>query len=391
MKTSLHNWPEGTPDYTTHDVMARYINEVTNIFGVHSRTRYQTNVLEVKKLGSSWNVKTRSRKSDSKWLSNKCELTTRDEQFDAVVVTTGHYHAPRVPAIPGLKELKRLHPDLVSHSKGYRGAEKLKGENILVVGSSASAIDITRDAISLSNKVYHSGRGGQFDVPTSFFPHGTVHIGEVIDIEAKETEDPTSLNAKFHLADGTSICDIDAVILCTGYLISLPFLSQYHDDDMPSNKASEDIIITDGMMYHNLHKDMFYIPDPSLVFVGVPYFTANFSLFDFQAQVVAANLAGLAGLPSQEKMRQEYNEKLARVGAGKQFHSLKGVEVDYVQELLNWVNPQLQENGEEVLKGHTPEWLAAREDQVADFRKAFGAPVDPPHSLDLVQQIVICS
>jgi ACS family pantothenate transporter-like MFS transporter len=387
MKTSIHDWPAGTPDYTTHDVMRRYIDEVTNIFGVHDRTRYQTNVLEVKKLGDSWNIRSRSRKSESKWLSNKHEATTRDERFDAVVVTTGHYHAPRVPAIPGLKELKQLHPDLVSHSKAYRGAEQLKGKSILVVGSSASAIDIIRDAIPLCSKVYHSGRGGQFDVPPSFFPLGTVHIGEVINIEPKETGISTSLNAKFHLADGTNICDIDAVILCTGYLISLPFLAQYHDDDMPVDKASKEVIITDGMMYHNLHKDMFYIPEPTLVFVGVPYFTANFSLFDFQAQAVAANLAGLAGLPSQQEMRQEYNDKLVRLRAGKQFHSLKGVEVDYVKELLDWVNPQLQENGEEVLKGHTPEWLAAKEDQAAYFREAFATP----QSLGLSQQIVSCS
>jgi hypothetical protein len=218
-----------------------------------------------------------------------------------------------------------------------------------------------------------------------------VHIGEVVNIELKETEDPAGLNAKFHLADGTSICDINAVILCTGYMISLPFLSQYHDDDMPVDKASEDILVTDGMMYHNLHKDMFYIPDPSLVFVGVPYFTANFSLFDFQAQAVAANLAGLASLPSQQDMRQEYNEKLAEKGAGKQFHSLKGVEVDYVTELLDWVNPQLKKNREEVLRGHTPEWLAAKEDQLVHFREAFGAPVDPPQTLGLSQGIVICS
>ena len=59
-------------------------------------------------------------------------------------------------------------------------------------------------------------------------------------------------------------------------------------------------------------------------------------------------------------MRREYNQKLAEKGAGKQFHSLKGIEVEYVRELLDWVNPQLEKNGQPALKGHTPEWLAAR-------------------------------
>ena len=34
---------------------------------------------------------------------------------------------------------------------------------------------------------------------------------------------------------------------------------------------------------HNLHKDIWYIPDPTLAFVGVPYHVATFSLFEFKS------------------------------------------------------------------------------------------------------------
>lgn len=389
MKMSLHNWPDGTPDYTTHHVMKDYIQDITTNFGVHQHIRYQTNVLEIKKIGDAWNVRSKTRKCSNAAATHA--LTPRDERFDALIVATGHYHHPRVPDIPGLRSLKQSHPQWISHSKGYRGADHLTGKNILLIGSSASAIDIARDAVLKASKVYHSGRGGQFDVPQSFFPAGTIHIGEVIDIEHKEDNTPHELPAKFRLADGSTICDIDAIILCTGYLISLPYLADYHNDDMPVDQASENVLVTNGLMYHNLHKDIFYIPDPSLIFVGVPYFSANFSLFDFQAQIVAAVLAGLAELPTKAEMRREYNEKLAEKGAGKQFHSLKGVEVDYVNELLAWVNPQLQGHGKEPIKGHTPEWHAAKDAMYAAFKEAFGLQGVPQAPIVDGPQLLQCA
>jgi hypothetical protein len=395
MKTSLLEWPEGTPDITTHDVMKHYIQDITKQYRVHEHVRYKTNVLKVEKQGDRWNVKTKSRGNNS--IPNSTQPATHDENFDAVIVATGHYHAPRVPAIPGLSTLKERFPDQISHSKGYRGAQSLTGKNVLLIGTGASAVDIARDAAPLAKQLYHSWRGGKFDVPLNMFPEEVVHIGEVLNIEStSESREPVlssnaPLPAKFQLADGSVLCDIDVIILCTGYHISLPFLSRYHDDDMPVSKASEGIIITDGTMYHNLHKDIFYIPDPSLIFVGVPYYTANFSLFDFQAQAVAAVLGGDAALPSSTAMRKEYNERLAEKGAGKQFHSLRGSEVEYVHELLAWVNPQLEVKGKPVLKGHTPEWLVAKDEQIERFRLLFQGQDGPHATADARRLISTCS
>jgi cation diffusion facilitator CzcD-associated flavoprotein CzcO len=41
-------------------------------------------------------------------------------EFDAVVVASGHYHAPQIPDIPGLKQIKDLWPNRIWHSKRYR-------------------------------------------------------------------------------------------------------------------------------------------------------------------------------------------------------------------------------------------------------------------------------
>jgi cation diffusion facilitator CzcD-associated flavoprotein CzcO len=45
------------------------------------------------------------------------------QDFDAVIVASGHYHAPKVPDTPGLEDWKRRFPDRVQHSKRYRKPE----------------------------------------------------------------------------------------------------------------------------------------------------------------------------------------------------------------------------------------------------------------------------
>jgi hypothetical protein len=58
--------------------------------------------------------------------------------------------------------------------------------------------------------------------------------------------------------------------------------------------ADEQVIITaDCRTVHNLHEDIFYIPDPT------------FSLYDFQAQVLASVFAGRVRLPSKTAMEVE--------------------------------------------------------------------------------------
>ena len=160
--------------------------------------------------------------------------------------------------------------------------------------------------------------------------------------------------------DGTTLRDIHRVILCTGYHCSYPFLRSLHNDSLTPSSATTTVLVTDGTQMHNLHKDIFYIPDPTLSFVGVPYYTATFTLFEFQAIVVAAVYARLATLPSEEAMRAEYEQRVQRKGYGRAFHSLREEEVQYVEELIGWVNRDGIRQGLPAVEGHTAEWLKAR-------------------------------
>lgn len=190
------------------------------------------------------------------------------------------------------------------------------------------------------------------------------------------TNDPIPFSIT--LKSGVVLKEIHHIILCTGYLFTLPFLPNFHSDTTPANLASPTHLITDGTQIHNLHRDIFYIPDPSLAFVGVPYFTATFTLFEFQGIVVAKVFSGQVDLPREEEMRSEYEERVRVKGVGKVFHSLKDREVEYVDGLLGWVNGELGKRreaaggggeGEWEVKGHTEEWKVAKVEQVERIKR----------------------
>jgi hypothetical protein len=179
------------------------------------------------------------------------------------------------------------------------------------------------------------------------------------------------LPLKIQLKSGQTLCNVHEIIICTGYQFTLPFLPEYHNDKLTPAEADEKILVTDGTQAHNLHKDIFYIPDPTLAFVGVPFYTATFTLFEFQAIVVANVLSGIAGLPAESVMRQEYNGRVAKKGVGKRFHSLKDIEEAYVNDLLDWVNGFRVERGLAVIEGHTETWHKAKEAQRERLKSFF--------------------
>lgn len=231
-------------------------------------------------------------------------------------------------------------------------------------------MDIAREISPVAKQVYQSTRNGVFDIPAIALPKGASRIEEVIKFEfvSSEQSQDEHLLLLAHLKSGQTLHGIDIVILCTGYQMVLPFLSQYNGSDVPTSSGNDSLIVTDGTQFHNLHRDMFYIPDPTLAFVGVPFYTATFTLFEFQAIAVTALFSGTSQLPSVESMRDEYESRVRERGSGRNFHSLKGEEEAYVESLLAWVNTGRAFHGLPLIEGHTSSWIEAKKDQVEKLR-----------------------
>ncbi|KAF1986877.1 pantothenate transporter [Aulographum hederae CBS 113979] len=380
MRTKLRPWPPGTEDFVPHHVLRDYIQDLSRQTGVEDITLYGSRVTQLQKTGGSWRLRYEVLR-DAGAKSGRCSKQSYEEVFDAVVVASGHYHAPRVPDIPGLKEWKQQWPDRIWHSKAYRDPESLRGKNVLLVGAGTSSADIARELGSIANRIFQSSRNGLFDFPSSMLPDNGIRIGKIQcfhlprrdSARAERFDDQKPIPAVITLKSGQSLCEIDTVILCTGYHMSLPFLSSLHEDEVPVEKANDTLLVTDGTQIHNLHKDIFYIPDPSLAFVGVPYFTATFTLFEFQAIVLAAVFTGKASLPGEDFMRKEYRARVGKKGYGKQFHSLRGAEVEYVDDLLQWINNEAERRKLPQTDGHSPEWHEARKEQTERIQRLFQA------------------
>ena len=71
-------------------------------------------------------------------VANLAEDRPEVEDFDDVVVATGHYSAPNAPGFPGFDGF----PGRILHSHDVRDAREFAGQNVLLVGGSLSAEDI---------------------------------------------------------------------------------------------------------------------------------------------------------------------------------------------------------------------------------------------------------
>ncbi|KAK3356495.1 hypothetical protein B0T25DRAFT_474457 [Lasiosphaeria hispida] len=377
MSTSLASYPPGEPDFGQWTTILEYIRGISHDYGVDAITVYRTRVEEVKKGPSSWTIRTLTLngvESTNRW-------TERNWAFDAVVVASGHYHTPRIPDILGLKEWKAEFPDRLRHSKQYRTPEAFKGRNVLLVGGGVSSGDIARELDGVANKTYQSVRGGKFDLSASLLPKSAERVAGVQAFGPITTRDNTSpddhIPGHVQLLDGSVLGDIDHVVVATGYLTSYPFLGHLHSDTAPLQKAGEELLVTtDGAMTHNLHKDIFYIPDPSLAFLGVPFHLSAFPTVDLQSQVVARVFSGQANLPALAEMRDEYQKKVQQKGLGRDFHCYlhKAGELEYVAGLIEWVNQEARARGRLEIKGHSEEWVAKYWQLRHDAKAVFDDP-----------------
>ncbi|ORY68280.1 uncharacterized protein BCR38DRAFT_463832 [Pseudomassariella vexata] len=364
MRSTLMSWSPGTEEFVSQDLIEKYIQDLALHTGVQEHILYDMSVESVAKSTNSsapkWTIRTRTlRKTGS-----APEFLARQwDDFDAVVVASGHYHEPRIPDLPGLSAWKQKFPDNVMHSKQYRKPDVFKDKTVLIIGAGVSSLDIARELGSVAKKTYQSVRGGSFDLPATLLPENAERVGKIEKFVLNESADTTSSPrpGEVVLKDGRVLTDIDVIILGTGYLTSYPFLGPTLQSPYTEAESADDkvIITSDGCVTHNLHHDIFYIPDPSLLFVGVPYHVSTFSFFDFQAEVVARVLSGKARLPSQEVMRSTYEKrKMDVVGGSKNFHSLLLRETEYIDEILAWVNGEARKLGVEEMEGVDGDWRA---------------------------------
>lgn len=241
-------------------------------------------------------------------------------RYDAVVVATGNYNVPYLPDIEGIVTWNEAYPGIISHSKYYDTPDPFHNQKVVIVGSSASALDIGGQITKLCRAPLLSSQRSQ-----SYLSFGAETDRTVCEVIV-EFLSPTTHERGIRFADGRIEEEIDAIIFCTGYLYSYPFLSSLRPP-----------VVGDGSRTLNVYQQMFYIDHPTMVFTVLPQKVIPFPLAENQAAVFARVWSRRLSLPSNAEMKVWEESHIAKKGSGRSFHLLHfPLDADYHNFLYDW-------------------------------------------------------
>ncbi|WP_299905270.1 NAD(P)/FAD-dependent oxidoreductase [uncultured Paracoccus sp.] len=230
-----------------------------------------------------------------------------DEEFDNVIVASGHFSVPNVPEYPGFDRFNGR----VLHAHDFRDAREFAGEDLLLLGSSYSAEDIGSQCWKYGAKsitvAYRNAPMG-FNWPENW--------KEVPKLERMD-------ESTAYFADGSSK-KVDAVILCTGYKHHFPFLP----DDLRLKTANR-------LAAADLYKGVVWVYNPKLFYLGMQDQWFTFNMFDAQAWWVRDAIMGRIAVPSDTAtMLADVAARVAGEDAGVDAHDAIHYQGDYVKELI---------------------------------------------------------
>lgn len=265
------------PMFPPNPMIRQYLERYAQLFSLLEHISFEAEVVQIahaedcNKEKGNWEVR---------WITS--DNKEHRAFFDSVVIASGRYSEPHFPELSGLASFSG--DGGVIHSQRYRGNDAFDGKRVIVAGSSTSGCEIASDIAMRSERLISTVRRSRYvfqrimgGIPAEYINltrYGalrdeTLTFQETMD-EFKEfitsrcgTPDqygglaPTdsileagaTMSQEYllfiaedritqkpwirHIAgqtvffdDGSKVEDVDALVLCTGYNIHLPFLSE---------------------------------------------------------------------------------------------------------------------------------------------------------------------
>lgn len=324
------------PSFPPRAVLYDYITGRSRRAGVREWIRFNTAVRWVSYDGSRFSVTVEDRADHA---------GPRTETFDYVIVATGHFSTPNVPEYPGFESF----PGRIMHSHDFRDAAEFAGKDLLVMGSSYSAEDI-----ALQSRKY-----GASSVTISYrtAPMGFDWPDGITEVPALSRMDGRT--AVF--ADGSSR-EVDAIVLCTGYQHSFPFLAE----DLRLRTAN--LLCTP-----NLYNGVLWLDNPKLMYLGMQDQYYTFSMFDLQAWYARDVILGRLPVPPREEMSAHIDGWLARLATLTNPAEEIDFQADYLRDLMKDTDyPDFDLN---LTREHFKTWEHHKEESITGYRdRAFSSP-----------------
>lgn len=279
-----------------------YLRRFAEHHGLTNLIQLNTRVLAIEPLASDrWKVRRQTSKPNS-------EVTSTE--FDAVVISTGHYHRPVMPALPGIEQ----YGGRILHAADFLAGTDHSGERVLVWGAHASGTDLVRLIAPHAESVFWAGHADSMHSATN----------DLVNVQC--CGDPQAFRSSaFVCEDQVSLAMIDTLIYCTGYAYDFPFLS-------------EAVLNHDGERIDDLYRDLMHADYPTLTFVGIPSLIIPFPLFDAQSRWLSALWQDKIALPDRAT-RKAWIESRKRAfkeegKPNRAFHRLGEAQMKYIRQLL---------------------------------------------------------
>ncbi|KAJ5756677.1 hypothetical protein N7533_006220 [Penicillium manginii] len=315
-------------------VVAKYLEDLFKDY-LHLAS-FNTTVVKAEKKSGKWNLTLRQ---SGHLVNGELKDYWWEEQFDAVIVASGHYSVPFVPEIPGLKNAVAKYPNHFEHSKEFRNPDDYVDKKVLVVGGNVSSADLVADLHAIVKAPLELSQRGHNEALDSAWnlPH--------VKVRPTVSEIKTSTRGiNVHYSDGSVTESVDKVLFATGYKLSYPFITP--DPVTPNNRVA-------GFYQH-----IFKIGDPSLALVGQVRAAISFRVYEYQAVAVARYFAGRnkASLPSPREQDQWEVDRLQYKGNSPIFHEIKPDFKDYFDFLTELAGPPAPESNSYLLAPWEDKW-----------------------------------
>ncbi|KAL0395321.1 UNVERIFIED_CONTAM: Flavin-containing monooxygenase FMO GS-OX-like 4 [Sesamum latifolium] len=283
-----------------HGEVLEYLRDFAEEFRLGELVRFGSEVWHVGLVEDrKWMVRSRKRSGS--------EGNKDDEVYDAVVVCNGHYTEPRIAEIPGIE----VWPGKQIHSHNYRVPDPFRDQIVVVIGSAASADDISRDISIVAKEVHITSRSIENGRLGKLSGHDNIWLHSMVKLI---NSDKLNLNGERPVRTVfSSFCS---------YKYHFPFLETNGTVSVDDNRV--------GPLYKHVFPPALA---PSLSFIGLPWKVVPFPLFEFQSKWIAGVLSGRIPLPSKEEMMTDteaFYSSLEASGIPKRYtHRLDADQFEY--------------------------------------------------------------
>ena len=284
--------------YPPREVLFDYIVGRVEKAGVRQWIRFNTPIRRV-----SWDE---GRRKFDVIAHDNLKDEDYSEEFDNVIVASGHFSIPNVPEYPGFTKFGGR----ILHAHDFRDALEFKDKDILIIGTSYSAEDIGSQCWKYGCK--------SITVSLRTAPMGYKWPDNWQEVPILERVDKDTAYFK----DGSQK-KVDVILLCTGYIHHFPFMEE-----------GLRLKTNNRLAPANLYKTVVWKDNPELLYLGMQDQWYTFNMFDAQAWYARDIIMGRIDLPAKAEMEENIANLRAAEDALEDDYACIAFQGAYTMELM---------------------------------------------------------